>query len=223
MPPAHSAFTIHRRLDGFGAFSLVELMVVMGVISVVAAMIIPAVGNLGRSSGLSVASRQLADLARVTRTEAISKRSVMRLFFPMTGSTADYQRVVVLKRESGGSGMNFEQASGWTKLPEGIVFDTTNSQFQSNLPGNFIFSALDNRMTVTLSGRQMTGAFIEFVPTGAVRLGRSEPSSVRLAVVEGEVVDDQMTYRGTGDDGLSDNWAVVSLQGLTGMAQVIRP
>jgi prepilin-type N-terminal cleavage/methylation domain-containing protein len=63
------------------AFTLLELMVVLGIIGFLAAMTLPHVANYNRANAVSTASRQLLDAVSLARSRAMANRSTVCLVF----------------------------------------------------------------------------------------------------------------------------------------------
>lgn len=71
------------RLPGGRAFSLVELLIVIAIIGLLAAIGLPALRGLGESTGIDAATRQVLDDLAFARQQAINQRSeVFMIFIP---------------------------------------------------------------------------------------------------------------------------------------------
>jgi prepilin-type N-terminal cleavage/methylation domain-containing protein len=70
-----------RRLGQAGAFTLLELLVVLGIIGFLAAMTLPHVGSFNRANTVSAAARQLLDDVARARSRALANRSVVYMVF----------------------------------------------------------------------------------------------------------------------------------------------
>lgn len=75
------------------AFSLVELMVVLGIIGLMATMSGPILKALNQNSGLSAASRQLMDDISLARMRAINNRTTVYMVFAPTNLVPALQQI----------------------------------------------------------------------------------------------------------------------------------
>lgn len=73
-------------------FTLIELLVVIGIIALLAAITVPAIGNMKRSDAMTAATRQLLDDVGRARQLAISKHTTVFMVFVPQGfySTPQY-------------------------------------------------------------------------------------------------------------------------------------
>ena len=86
MQSAHSKTAANARVSGPTGrgelgFSLVELLVVIGIIGVLAAIGLPALRGLGESNSIDAATRQMVDDLGYARLRAINDRSTVYMLF----------------------------------------------------------------------------------------------------------------------------------------------
>ena len=108
-------------------FSLVELLVVIAIMGLVAGLTVTGLGSRNAASlrnsgsiagGVADSARQLAQSGRTKTALAVA-----------TSGPDAYRALTVLKRETNGQ---WTPAARWTRLPENIIFDSTDSDFFSN-------------------------------------------------------------------------------------------
>lgn len=130
-----------------GAFSLIELLVVMGIMGLLAAIGLPALKGLGQSNSMSAANRQLLDDIGLARALAIKNRTTVYMVFVPPNLAAQWPRLTtqqerkLLTNLSGGQFMGYALMSkrtvgdqpgqdhpryltDWRKLPEGVFIST---------------------------------------------------------------------------------------------------
>lgn len=166
-------------------FSLMELLVVLGILGVVVVLAVPATGDLLRERALGSAVDRTWDAMAAARAEAVAGGS--NVAFVLTSGRAedlDGREAIMLLRlqRNLGDGQNWgwEQASNWRLLPSGIRVAPIH-------PGSFLSS---NGSTVQipafgmiadalppLNGMQVEDfVFLVFRPDGSVESGSAEPA-----------------------------------------------
>ena len=153
------------------AFSLIELLVVIAIIGLVAGLTVSGLGSRNAASlrnsgsiagGVADSARQLAQSGRTKTALAVA-----------TSGADAYRALTVLKREPNGQ---WTPAARWTRLPENIIFDSTESDFFSNAT-----NSITN--TIQMAGTTLTvGAGFKaqgFSSDGSLD-GQIEPLKLRL-------------------------------------------
>jgi len=119
-PESLSAFIPRRRAS---AFTLVELMAVVGIMGLLAAVAVPALKGLTGSGGRKMALNQVLSALEIARNNAISSGTNAAVIFPdkdfSGGEAYKYRSMAVITW----SGTNTNTMSGsWITLPQGISF-----------------------------------------------------------------------------------------------------
>jgi prepilin-type N-terminal cleavage/methylation domain-containing protein len=215
--PPPSAFTPEPR-ERPRAFTLLEMLVVIGIIVVILAFSVPAITGLSKSGNLNTGGRIISNLLTAARSEAINRRALIRFevatSWPNDFSSA-YRKITLVQHDvSTGSDT---QLTRWETLPTGTIF-----QPQDPSPGSgSYFFALNQTQTPALKigGQDVTTLYIEFLPTGALNVTPAN-SPVRLRLVPGflpSVGAPSVTMTSAA------NWFDMSVDGLVGRIKISRP
>lgn len=111
------------------AFTLVEMLVVMGIISLLLVAVIPAVNSLSKSNGRKAAIGNLLGAIEQTRMEAIKSGQATYVVFPVfSGGTAlatldryHYKSYAIFEDDPAKPGTP-KQLTPWRTLPTGVSF-----------------------------------------------------------------------------------------------------
>ena len=153
------------------AFSLIELLVVIAIIGLVAGLTVTGLGSRNAASlrnsgsiagGVADSARQLAQSGRTKTALAVA-----------TSGADAYRALIVLKREPNGQ---WTPAARWTRLPENIIFDSTESDFFSNAT-NGITNTIQMAGTTLTVG---TGFKAQGFSSDGSLDGQIEPLKLRL-------------------------------------------
>ena len=132
------------RQNASDAFSLLEILLVTGIILVMTLISLMSLPSLKTASSLTAGGNNLADLAQLARDYALS-HNVITAFVGVTNSTltnASYRAFIVLSRDSSG---NWAPVTQWTWLPSATVMSSaeTNSflTYQGSNPQTFTNSS----------------------------------------------------------------------------------
>jgi len=129
------------------AFSLVELLAVVAIISIMLAFIAPAIGNFGSTAGRKGAVNILMNTMEQARVAALeSGRDVHIVFWRRQFPERD-AIMVVRERASDDPAPGYEQLTRWMQLPKGVLLHKNQTQNilsspastridASQLPGN---------------------------------------------------------------------------------------
>jgi prepilin-type N-terminal cleavage/methylation domain-containing protein len=153
------------------AFSLIELLVVIAIMGLVAGLTVTGLGSRNAASlrnsgsiagGVADSARQLAQSGRTKTALAVA-----------TSGADAYRALTVLKRETNGQ---WTPAARWTRLPENIIFDSTDSDFFSNAT-NSITNTIQMAGTTLTAG---TGFKAQGFSSDGSLDGHIEPLKLRL-------------------------------------------
>ncbi len=108
---------------GRGAFTLLEMMMVIAIIGFIAAMVLPHVAGFGQANSMSTATRQLLDDVALARQRAMVSRSTVYMVFlpPLNSWTNAFGVPVPYSQQS--SNLMMHQYSGYALVSLASVGD----------------------------------------------------------------------------------------------------
>ena len=119
------------------AFTLVELLAVIGIMGLLAAVGVPALKGLTGSGGRKQALSQLMGALEIARNTAISTRTNAAVIFPdstfASGDAYKYRSMAVVAWNATNSTNPATMIGSWIVLPQGVAF-FPNSLRTANLP-----------------------------------------------------------------------------------------
>jgi prepilin-type N-terminal cleavage/methylation domain-containing protein len=220
-------------------FTLIEMLTVIVIVGIMLALTIPAVTSLMKSSGVSVATRQVSNTLGLARQLAITQRVYARVVFPYdtvtplgTESMLYRAYAVMINRDNSAAAIaNWKYVSKWEYLPVGVVF-LNRAPLPAPPPAT---GALDDTSSLnrglglpfpeTTVAPATTLAYIEFTPSGtatAVGLGTLTPSV--LTITEGFANSGSPpTLTSKTSLGALANVGTLTVNSLVGRIQVTRP
>lgn len=192
------------------ALSLVELLVVLGVISVLVVVSIPLMSGMGQAQALTKATDQLQGQFALARQVAQTKNQNVELRFYLGPNDALLGSQVVASSENGQSQV---PETPYTPLPEQVA-SLSRSSFSTLLTDAPIATTLARGDHWTSPAQDF--AYVEFSANGSVNLpvkpaGHQSWTLTLVAQHEAEATS------------LPANFATFLLNSTTGLVKVVRP
>lgn len=229
MPP----LTRHHHRSPRGAFSLVELLTVLAICAVLAALSIPAMQMLKTPASVN---KSVADLSRtltLARVYAMANRTHVRVLF--TQIPANDKRLVpataayLVYSADGTEGGDITKAQEWPALDKPLILDDLlmYNQLQGAAPNNTANDvtpmgdnaqgALAVPLSRELPGQgqvQFTGQ-IQFTPSGEAKVSLDEPARyIKIAL--------DRPQPGSSSSGARRNPVILRLSGTNGTIKALR-
>lgn len=149
------------------AFSLIELLMVVGVIALLAVLTVQAVGSVGGGNRLTTAGNELVDVINHARQVARARNTVTLLAVVSDGDEAGRVFGAFSFRATNGAAGDWSQIDRWKTLPAGTVIDLAGS---TNL-----FGAPPASIAFQRGGKTLTCLSTAFLPDGRPRVGGAVP------------------------------------------------
>jgi prepilin-type N-terminal cleavage/methylation domain-containing protein len=172
------------------AFTLLELLVVIGIVSILLVAVIPAVTSLSKSSGRKGAISNLLGGIEQARAEAIKTGQATYVVFPTFGSSTlqttldryNYKSYAIWEDDPTTTPASQKQISNWKSLPTGVAIRSKTSAPESL---NNLSKDTSSMFKFTPdSSATPTFYYMKFNANGEIEFPNS---SVMLAVFEGYV------------------------------------
>lgn len=220
-----------------GGWSLIELMMVLGIMSIVLVYFAAMSIKPSSSQSLSSAARDLANYLTLARAEAVRHQTIVRLVFPKRWPGIEdpesFRRMALWKWDPPQE--KFIQMGGWAKIPEGIVLEPRYPNYcldaryakhdGATTRGDYLLQHGGEPFEITINRKPTQTRFIEFLPTGGARIPEGLEKRIILVAVEGFEDPPQSghIFRTTNGGDNAKNWAQVNIETLTGKVRVYRP
>lgn len=203
------------------AFSLLELLTVMAVISLMVGLTIPAISSISRGRNLDIGGDLVASLAQQARQNSLARNSLTALVLATDASKADYGKRIFCLMELPSGASQWSPLTPWQILPEGVAADPGAS-------GRFL-----NSPTVApvltfppfRGGAVTAAAYQIFSPDGSLLVGNNGwPNAVPAIRLVQAIVGPGGELQSTAPGGDSEaNYCEIRLNLLTGLSRIDRP
>jgi type II secretory pathway pseudopilin PulG len=167
------------------AFTLVELLAVVGIMGLLAAVGVPALKGLTGSGGRKQALSQVMGALEIARNTAISTGTNAAVIFPdstfASGDAYKYRSMAVVAWNPTNTNLPATMAGSWIVLPQGVAF-FPNSLKSANLP-----TAKNISVRILTANNTANFPAIIFQPDGGLSEDYSPLSTNGIAFFEGTV------------------------------------
>lgn len=195
------------------AFSLTELIVVMGVMGVLAAFSVPALSGFMGSSYVTTAGIQFSDILQRARVEASSRQTRVRLRvatdWPALPEMAyrGYSLWALTPGEDPSQESSWQALTPWESLPNHVRFVPEAPHSHGGI--DFFAPSHLSTENVMAMGSPIEVATMEFKPSGSLVMRSPQPLLIlRIAPSKGDTLT---------------NWSDISIHSLTGKVRLLRP
>src|SRR5438093_6847226 len=187
-----SAFTLAQALRGrFRAFTLVEMLVVLGMIVILLSAVLPTVTSLSKANGRKAAMANLLGGIEQARAEAIKSSQASYVVFPTFGagttqSTLDrynYKSYAIFEDNAANPG-SVKQITPWKALPTGVALRSAGTAALANLADPASLNPAPTFSFTPDTGTTPTFRCLKFNSNGEVE---APAANVLLGVFEGYV------------------------------------
>ena len=220
------------------AFSLVELVAVVSIMTLLAGLGMPAVKGLTGSGSLSSGTRQFAGWLTLARSEAISRHTRVR--FAVARDWTGKEDARLRKVSLWAWNPEVEQylpLTKWEELPIGVVIEPSLPGYigdaeyaradNDSVRGECVLDESFQSQAEFIAGTDkepITARFIEFLPSGSVRIpGGTKRNAIFVATQGFTNPDGSLSYTSRAESSRPATWAQVNVDTLTGRVRVYQP
>jgi hypothetical protein len=215
---------------------MIELLTVMGLISVLAGVSLPAIKGVTGSRSLSTGAAELAGWLNTARSEAIARHTVVRFMIARqwdSRTNANLRRLSLWAWDA--EAQNFFPISKWEELPEGIILEPKVPDYLANaayaqadpsvVRGDSVLTE-SFRTAEFAAGTQaepLSARYIEFLPSGTARVPGSSARRLIYVATPGFQRGGEIVHTTNAGDGRPTDWAQINVDTFTGRARVYLP
>lgn len=200
------------------AFSMLELLIVIGIMAVMVSALIPAMGGInGRK--LATSGNLVVDLARQARQNSLANGSMTALVLVNNSAESEWNGRLLTIMEFKPGSTSWSQLTKWEMLPKGVLVDSTQSTDFLAVPATT--PALPS---LTFSGKAISsGQYVYqvFLSDGRILPSGGNPPALRL--VEGVMNGTNLRYTSALSGAVPRNYYHITLNAYTGLPKVDRP
>lgn len=219
------------------AFSLIEVLTVLSIISIIAGFSVPAISGITRSRSLDTGARLMAGWLNVARSEAISRHTLVRFAVARDWpgkSEANLRKVSLWAWDTELDA--FFPITPWQELPLGVAMETSLPDYlkhgayatddRSSIKGDFV---LEENFAAKAEFDARTGddfvraRFVEFTAAGSARLPGGTARQAMFVLTPGVAQSNGDFTRTTNANGHAANWAQINIDTFTGRVRVYQP
>ena len=215
-----------REAEGFsaraGAFSLIELLIVIGIVAILAAFAVPAFNSIGQARGVTEAAFQIAAAAELARSEAVARRTFVWLGLQNQTNFGNTDlRVGIVYSKDGSStntnGTNLQPIARPLLIQRAGLVAVSAVEVGTNLSAASDLSANTGTGTMEAANTRFTNTIITFTPDGEAMLARTPGASTPFDPLIGIGL---RGFRGTTP--MTNNDAAVLIDGSIGIPRIFQ-
>jgi prepilin-type N-terminal cleavage/methylation domain-containing protein len=205
------------------AFTLVELLVVMGVISLLAAAAVTGFNAISKARGVTEASYQIASAVELARSEAVSRHTYVWLGFQPTNNSGSLDLLLgMVYSKDGTANTSTANLMPLTKALtiQSVALASVNTQIASGFSGVDLSNLGPSTppFTFSIGNKSFNGPIITFMPLGEVTTNNTPADTNGF---DSSLGVELRPTRGT--QVLNNNVTELLIDGSVGIPTIIRP